>query len=138
MRKKIKNNTLLIFTIGLVLLLTGSVFILTKPSYNNTHKLKTFKQLSSQNLIHEYEKEGYENFIEKALEIDGVLKKIHYRNNIYTLYLSYEANESFVLCELQHDQNPKIPNLKIGDTLIIKGVLKGKLLDIVLLNCIII
>lgn len=138
MKKYIRNNAVIIITYSLIFLLIGGLYLVTKRSYPDTHKLKTFKQFSSQNLIHEYDSKGYDNFIEKALEINGILKKVHYKNNVYSLYLSYEVGKCYVICELQADQNHKIPNLKIGDELIIKGILKGKLLDIVLLNCIII
>jgi len=137
MKKNIKNRTPLIIIISLVFLLIIGLYMFPNPP-NNTHQLKTFKQLSSNTLIDEYESQGYENFIEKALEIHGVLKKIHFKNNVYTLYLSHESSESFVLCELQADQNIKVSHLVIGEKLIVKGILKGKLLDIILLNCIII
>lgn len=138
MKKRIRNNAVIIIIYSIIFLLVGGLYLAKKQSYKDIHKLKTFKQFSSQNLIHEYDSKGYDDFIEKALEIHGVLKKVHHKNNVYSLYLSYEAGECFVICELQADQNHKIPNLKIGDELMIKGILKGKLLDIVLLNCIII
>jgi len=131
------HKTPLIIITSLVFLLIIGLYKFTSPP-NNTHQLKTFKQLSSNTLINEYERQCYDHYIEKALETHGVLKKIHYENNVYTLYLSYESGESFVLCELQEDQNHKIPDLVIGEKLIVKGILKGKLLDIILLNCVII
>ncbi|MFS4482314.1 OB-fold protein [Hyunsoonleella sp. 2307UL5-6] len=139
MKAYIRNNILFICALFCVLSLIIGLYYATNTSSNsNTHHLKTYKQLSSHTLLDEYNKETYAKLIEKAIEIDGIIKKIQYKNSIYTLYVSYENGESYVLCELQKDQNDKIAHLKVGDKIAVKGILKGKLLDIVLLNCIII
>lgn len=139
MRTYIRNNILFISAFLCVLtLIIGLYYATNVPSNSNTHHLKTYKQLSSYTLIDEYNKETYAKLIEKAIEIDGIIKKIQYKNSTYTLYVSYEHGENYVLCELQKNQNNEVAHLKVGDKIAVKGILKGKLLDIVLLNCIII
>lgn len=138
MKKNIPNITLQVLIISFVVLLIGGIYKLKQPANKDTHTLKTYKQISSYNLLDEYDTKPKEHFIEKTLEINGTIKKIHVKNNIYTLYLNSQSSEGFILCELQNDQNHKIPKIKVGDSVQVKGVLKGKLLDIVLLNCIII
>jgi hypothetical protein len=98
----------------------------------------TFKHMSTKKLIHKYDNASLDHLIEKVIEINGTLKAVHSKNNTYTLYLSHLGSKTYVLCELQNNQNHKIKQLKVGDNIVIKGILKGHLLDIILLNCIII
>ena len=85
------------------------------------------------------EKEAsFEQYIEKALEIKGTLYKITYKNNKYSLLLRGNQIDQLVLCEMQEDQAPIVESLKIGDEVMVKGILKGFLMDAILLNCIVI
>ncbi|WP_298905018.1 hypothetical protein [uncultured Psychroserpens sp.] len=111
--------------------------LISKSGDSNTIKKRTIKQLSTNELIFEYKNNSLGKFIEKAIEVDGVLKEIMYKNNVYTLYLTDGHNNTYILCELQNDQAKKIPNLLVGDKVKIKGILKGHLMDVILLNCII-
>jgi len=51
--------------------------------------------------------------------------------------LSDDNNKTYILCELQGNQSHKLSHLKIGHPVKIKGVFKGHLVDLILLNCII-
>ncbi len=106
--------------------------------FSNTEKLTTYKHMSTEKLIKKYDNAALDHLIEKAIEVKGTLKEVHSKNNIYTLYISDGSNKTYILCEMQKDQIHKIPHLKIGDKILVKGILKGHLLDIILLNCIII
>ncbi len=100
-----------------------------------THKSLTSKELfaglqsrSSGDLI---------DYIEKAIEVEGVVKEINHRDNLYTILLEGDNYNRQIICEMQPDQNFEILKLKIGDKIIVKGILKGFLMDAILLNCII-
>ncbi|MCD2260980.1 OB-fold putative lipoprotein [Psychroserpens luteolus] len=107
-------------------------------SDRNTNEKRTIKQLTTNELIFEYKNQSLGQFIEKAIEVDGILKEIKYKNDIYTLYLTDGNHKTYILCELQSDQIEKIPQLNIGEKVKIKGILKGHLMDVILLNCVII
>ena len=111
--------------------------LMSKSDLSNTTEKQITKQLSTNELIFEYQNNSLGKFIEKAIEVDGVLKEIMFKNDVYTLYLTDGQNSTYILCELQHDQIEKIPNLLVGETIKVKGILKGHLMDVILLNCII-
>lgn len=122
------------FLLIIVMFLT---MIIIRYTINTTKEKQTIEQITTNGLIFKYKNESLNKFIEQAIEVDGILKQIKYKNNIYTLYLTDGSNKTYILCELQNDQIKKVPNLVIGEHIKIKGVLKGHLKDIILLNCII-
>ncbi len=135
-------NTLIKFKsfyliLAVCLCLIAGILIFENKS-GNTNNLETEVQFSTEELIAQHQKETFKTLIEKAIEVSGNLKEINFKNNVYTLYLSDSNHETYILCELQDDQADKIANLKIGENIKVKGVLKGHLLDVILLNCIII
>jgi hypothetical protein len=77
-------------------------------------------------------------FIEKEIEIEGVIKKISKRNETFTLILGGDKNDNFVICEMQLGEEAKVKRLKVGQYVLIKGVYKGILKDVILLNCILV
>ena len=79
-----------------------------------------------------------DSYIEKAIEIKGVLKETNLKRGKYTLLLAGKSNQRLILCEMQDDQQSKIQQLKKDSTVVVKGIFKGVLLDAILLNCIII
>lgn len=81
---------------------------------------------------------SYEKYIDKAIEVKGVLHKSTYKKGVYTLLLKGNKFDTFVLCEMERDQKELIKPLQEGDQVKVKGILKGFLKDAILLNCIII
>ncbi|RMB62749.1 hypothetical protein EAX61_04005 [Dokdonia sinensis] len=95
-----------------------------------THEL--FTQLQAKNDVE------YSPYIEKAIEVKGVIKEITVRDGVYSIILDGDNRERHILCEMQRDQNNDIVTLAVGEEVVIKGILKGLLLDAILLNCILV
>lgn len=113
--------------------------VLSVSIFNNvdTSKRDTEKHFTINELILEHKRETFKKFIEKAIEIEGTIKEVTYKNNKYTVILSEENYNTLILCEMQTDQNQKIVKLNVGEKTKIKGILKGVLMDVIVLNCII-
>ncbi|MEM6516594.1 MAG: hypothetical protein AAF688_10465 [Bacteroidota bacterium] len=77
------------------------------------------------------------DYLEKAIVITGELENVSKINGEKTLLLKNDGFKAKILCELQKNQSDEVAILKVGDTLKIKGIYKGHLLDAILLNCII-
>lgn len=97
-----------------------------------------FDELTSQELIGRHSNKSLKNLIEKSIVVEGTLKNIKRNNKIYTLYLSDKNQKTFILCQLKDEEIEKIPKLEIEQKIKIKGILKGHLKDVILLNCIIV
>ncbi len=127
----------IIIFVGLLLLIILPLVIVN--SEPKTQKRQTEKSFTFVELISELEYEGNDlkPYIEKAVEIQGVIQGITYKYGRHTIILKDSLQDTMILCELQKDQNSKIKQLEIGQNIKIKGVLKGVLMDIILLNCIV-
>jgi len=79
----------------------------------------------------------YNFLIEKAIKIKGKIKHIKKRNDNYNITLSSTDKTVTILCKMQKDQAEKIKTLQKGESIMIKGIYKGSLMDMILLNCII-
>lgn len=109
--------------------------------YPDTRLQDTELTMSSKELLSYLNTEKAEElkpYIDKVIEVSGVLKKVTKLKKKYSLLINNGEDETYILCEMQLDENTKIPQLKLNQNITIKGVFKGVLLDIILLNCIIV
>ncbi|SHG75462.1 OB-fold protein [Winogradskyella jejuensis] len=77
------------------------------------------------------------NLIESVVLVKGEIKDINYLNERSTIILKGRSNDRLVICDMQDNQKQILQKLSIGDAIDVKGILKGSLNDIILLNCII-
>lgn len=131
-----KHSILLVFVL---LFLTIAMYLNRETP--NTHSINTHASLTTNEMISLLENttpEELENYIEKAIEIKGVLQEITYRGGKTTLILVGDEDNKYILCEMQNDQTAKIEKLEKNSMIVVKGIFKGVLLDAILLNCILI
>ena len=75
-------------------------------------------------------------FIEKVIEVEGVIKEVSYLNNRHTIILKSESfTQSFVICDMSPKGNDRTNEFVVGNTIVLRGVCKGYLLDVIMLNC---
>lgn len=106
----------------------------------DTRKAKTEISITTNELFKDFnsdKEESLDQYIEKAMEIKGTLYQVTHRGGKYSLLLRGNQIDKLVLCEMQKDQASIVESLKIGDEVKVKGILKGFLMDAILLNCIV-
>ncbi|GAA4966565.1 hypothetical protein GCM10023315_14850 [Algibacter aquimarinus] len=78
------------------------------------------------------------NLKETVVEVQGVVEDVNYLNNRSTIILSEKGQtDVLAICDIQENQSLLLENLKQGQVIKIKGILKGSLKDVILLNCLI-
>lgn len=128
--------------VGAVLLLVVASISLyyMGAEQKDTQSVRTQATLTSQELFLQLQQEKNAElalYIEKAIEVKGSIIDITYRNGVYSIILD-GTNDRHIICEMQRDQNPEILKFKKGEEIVIKGILKGFLVDAILLNCIVV
>ena len=74
---------------------------------------------------------------EQIVSVEGYIYDINHINNRNTILLSSELGENAtVICDMQKNQRTLLTNLNKGELVTIKGIYKGSLNDVILLNCI--
>jgi len=129
----------LLLTLCLVSVSYVAILIILDDKVKRTQKVRTYKNFSANEfIVHVNDKKlDLGNYVEKAIVIEGEIKEITFRHNKYSIVLKGNKNKSYILCEMQTDQNRKVSKLVTGKNIKLKGILKGALMDIILLNCII-
>lgn len=84
--------------------------------------------------------EDYANttYVEKVIVIEGIVKDVTYLNDRYTVMLHSQNKFSNILCDMSLSQIEDVKKLRTGQTVSIKGVCKGYLMDVIMLNCILV
>jgi hypothetical protein len=139
---KTNKNIKIIACLILVLALFIGTFSYLNIREVDTRKAKTEMRITTSNFLKELvdinDTTPYNEYIDKAIVVEGVLHKITSKKNTYTLLLKGNRLDAFVICEMREDQRKAIVLLKEGDVVKVKGILKGFLKDAILLNCIVI
>ncbi|MBQ4802079.1 hypothetical protein J8L88_04370 [Aquimarina sp. MMG015] len=137
-----RKNKITIFLLSL-LLIAGAYFYI--EYYNTSHidinNASTEISTDSQKLTASFiNNENDANLIykNKIVEVVGVVKEVTFLNNRNTIILEGENKNSSVLCDMQSDQLRIVKSLKKGQKIELKGICKGFLKDVILLNCMLI
>lgn len=106
----------------------------------DTNTVQTEESFTTNELLAKFQhkQQKLESFIEKAIEIEGKIKDITFQDGKYSLILKGDSDASYILCEMQSDQHAAVKKLEAGQNIKLKGILKGFLLDVILLHCVII
>ncbi len=75
---------------------------------------------------------------ENVISVEGIVKDINFLNNRMTIVLSsVRPGDASVLCDMQRDQKTMLQGIDLGEKVTVKGIYKGALKDVIILNCII-
>lgn len=134
-----RNFLKLVLLGGAILLVIYAIFRYIETP-RDTHRVKTQASLSSNELMSILSSRvdtTFNQYIDKAIEIESVITDISMKDGVYTILLRGDDKDTFVICQMQKNQNVLIKDLHTGDPLVIKGVFKGFLKDAILLNCVV-
>lgn len=141
MEKKIFNKILIVaLSAGIVL----SVLIfnkLTEPTPKLTKSARASLKISSTELLAQFlenEEMANETYIEKVIEVEGIVKEVTFLNNRYTVLLQGQGDYACLICDMNDNPTNQFDRITKGDTITLKGVCKGFLMDAILLNCVLI
>lgn len=77
-------------------------------------------------------------YVEKTIEVEGVVKEITFFNNRYTVILQGGGEYMCIMCDMKENQYEQIKTLSVGHSVVLKGICKGFLMDAILLNCVLV
>ncbi|WP_299045778.1 hypothetical protein [uncultured Polaribacter sp.] len=135
-----KNKIIITLTILILAIVTVAVFVMPyfKDTNTNIKNVTSDVKLNSKDLVNAYlvnEKESNTTYTGKVIEISGKVKSVSFLNNRNTVIL-YGLQENYgVICDVHQSQVAKLKLLKINQKIMVKGICKGFLKDVILLNC---
>lgn len=129
-----KKNTLIFISFSLIALLSFFFVFKNYLKSNVSNKLIETEIKSIVSLFLKNETEANKLYVGKEIKLEGTVAKKTFLNNEKTLFLVTPYSNVFIICEMDDKQkglNKILPKQKI----IIKGICKGFLQDVILLNC---
>lgn len=134
------QNKFFIIIIFLSLIFFG-YFVWNSSSPMSNRNLENEKAaliIGANSLINNYttnEKEANHLYSEKIIQVSGTIKDITFLNDRTTIILNTEFKNFGVICDINKNQENKLKQLHKNQPITIKGICKGFLKDVVLLNC---
>ncbi|WP_158841821.1 OB-fold protein [Polaribacter sp. L3A8] len=135
-----KKNKIFYFLFILFLIVNSCFYIAYyfKDSNKNLELVPYNTSINSIDLIDSYldnEKKADKLYLEKIIEVSGFVREVTFLNNRNTVILYGKNKTSGIICDIHPSQIEKIKNLKEHQKIVVKGICKGFLKDVVLLNC---
>ena len=134
------KNKFFLFIIIVIIAIIGYYYIipLFTSSDKNIENEVPELALNSNDLISAYisnEEKSDELYVGKIIEVTGSIKEITFLNDRNTIILESKNKKFGVICDLNPNQKEKIKELKKHQKIKVKGICKGFLKDVILLNC---
>ncbi len=126
-----KNILLAILLLGVI---GGGIgYYMSNKTLDKIATLKTEISINSANLLRAFEEDennANKRYLDKVVEVTGVVSKIKTVDNKMSIYLDAENDLSRVICQLES------ANLKIrkNDKITVKGICTGYLMDVVIVR----
>lgn len=130
--------------IGILFLLMSislvCLYLYVNRGIADTTKIQAEETFTTNELLSKFQnkQDKLASFIEKAIEIEGEIKEITFQDGKYSLILKGDSEITYILCEMQSNQNNHVTQLRAGQEVKLKGILKGFLMDVILLHCVLI
>jgi hypothetical protein len=130
--KNILKILLLLFIVGIIAG-TGVYFYVFHKPHRNLAKEKAVASISADSLLLAFEKnetKANASYLDKAIEVTGLIDEITANKNTYTINLKVE-NVDFggIKCTLDSTEVTKVSKIKPGQTISLKGQCTGWLND---------
>lgn len=136
---KTKNKFFLI-TVLFLIMIDGYFYL--KPyflsSVNNVINVNAEHRLTANELVSNFNNDeviSKKRYSGKVVEISGIIKEINFLNDRTTVILKSDSENFGVICDINPNQKENIYHLKQNQNITVKGICKGFLKDVILLNC---
>ena len=93
--------------------------------------------ITADNLVQAFstdETAANEKYLDKIVEVKGEISSMKLENEKGIVYLKTSDDFASVLCNLSESSTQKMNDLKEGQTIIVKGICTGFLMDVVLVK----
>lgn len=137
----IKKTHKIIFSIIIVSVVIGFVLFNSQASLNdNIMANNKATVLPIDQMIQVFQNDALsakEQYINQLVQVKGRVHDITYLNDRQTIILKgAEFQDSYIICDMSPEDTNVDKSIQIGQEISLKGVCKGFLLDVILLNCV--
>lgn len=135
MKKKIIIITLILIAGGLA----GGAYLFNKPR-QSVMDIEPAYRLSASTLVSEFEQDeakSNEKYLGKVIEVTGIVDASNIDEKGILSITLRGGDLAGVGCQFENSKNSKSNKLTTGQSVIVKGICTGILIDVVLVDCVI-
>lgn len=132
---------LLYFVLLLLLGVGGMYYYTQRDSRNDIVNRKPSEEISAVALLQAFEQDekvAEDRFLGKTIEVSGQVQSIDTNTEKTTITLDTGDPISAIVCEMNNNLKTDFSQIMEGQDLALKGECSGKLMDIILVNCVMI
>ena len=137
----VKANKQFLFII-LTMVVIGVVYCFFTPNFPSSHinleKVPSEIAIHATDLVTAFstnEKTSNTKYVGKIIEVTGFVQEITFLNNRNSVLLRTKNEQFGIICDLHNSQIEKVKKIAIHQKIKVKGICKGFLNDVILLNC---
>ena len=82
------------------------------------------------------EQKANEKYLDKIIEVSGTVKEVQNEGDDISVVLETEDMMFGVICQLDQLSKHKRTKFEVGETIKLKGICTGKLMDVVMVRCV--
>ncbi len=137
-----KTRIILINSVLIVVLIIVyiAVTLLNKPHINISEKVPNHSIEATQVLqdFQSNETQANSKYLDQILQVTGTISDLDITNEKGVISLSADDSFGSILCHLDAKEITKTKTLKLGQSITIKGMCTGYLMDVILVKCVIV
>ena len=106
----------------------------------NSHSLKPAFQLKAPELIRQFETDeptADARFVDKPISVSGIIGVVKSTDSSASVFLIGKDNVASVICQFDRNHKEEVKDLKRGDTVTVKGICTGYLMDVIIVRCVV-
>ncbi len=138
----IRKTRIILINVVLIIVLAVAfigVTLFNKPHINVSEQapnlsVEAIKVLSD---FQNDETKANSKYLEQIIQVTGVISELSLTKEKGVITLSGTDSFGSVMCHLNAEENKKMEALKTGQTIAIKGICTGYLMDVILVKCVI-
>jgi hypothetical protein len=106
----------------------------------DTHQLRPVFKLNAEEILKQFEvneEEAMNRYGDKTIRVHGIVGFTNVTDSSATVFLNSPISLASIICEFQKDSKTETQNLKKGDSVSIKGICSGYLMDLIMVRCVV-
>lgn len=138
--KNIVKISGVIILLGVLIVLLVSIKLYNKP-HKEVQNSPPDVMITAESLIGAFEnneQEANEKYLDKIIQIEGVVSSINTSNGNSVITLSASDSMGTVVCTMEPSQNKRVLGIENGTTITLKGICTGFIMDVMLVRTVIV
>ena len=108
--------------------------------FPNLHFVKPAFKVQASDLISQFENDEHKataQYSDKAISVRGVIGTMQVTDTSATVFMKDRSSMTSVMCQFNNENKNEVIKFKKNDSVTIKGVCSGFLMDVVMVRCVV-